>query len=551
MTGFRLRIFTTFLWLCSATLAARHARADRAWEADTSPFGRIHSALVADRANSMMSAYLDGFFEPDLCGPTATESDTDFVQHLVRSFARRAPTAEELELLSQLLNDGYPRRTLAEAVIKQLPSKALPPRISTVTEALRWQWNAVHYRDLLEWFPEGFAVTEANLGVVTPLLAMFEGADVRRALQGSVLIYVMAKIPEDNSEEFVRVVYSILHGRAPNDSELSRELAQIPAIDRNRQSRTPLWVRFGSLDSLFTSSELLPRRLLELTIKNCRPPLSGELRNDLPHWLISRDAAAMHVLVSIALPPEPPPPYGCTAWNPHLISIGHIGSGSIESVEGCAKNHAFYALDRGDRGVVPGMSAPSVEQQQVTGYCCRLPSTDILTEEYRFEPLRCPSGYVATGGRSLENLDHCNGPTERNCSSRQRHPRSLIRCTKINERRYQLSRSRSGRRWVEKAGDRVESARPIQRVQLPIGIRERIGMRQPMDRRPDGCVGWPAGSLFVERAGPLCEQHYFRELQYRGQAGDPHRGTPVKMMPDCDELDVTNPAAFVCKSPPQ
>ena len=542
-----------YFWiLCSWLLTGGDALAEDAttpppsnlpsWTPDLSPQSAVSNRLIADPGYSVGSAYVDAFMTPELCGATATEPDSDFVEHLIRTFLHRAPNDAERSILTKLLASGYPRRDLTEAVAFRPPNHPPAPEFVAPLAALRWEAVAILYQDVVRWTTgQDFDIADRIVPLLVPIFALYEGADPRRGFADSLLVFSMSQFAEEDTAVFVQHVTSAVLGRAPSELELERYLQLVPAIDRSRGVRAPLWIRFRFIERFFKTSEIVPLRFLNRMISQCQPPLSGKRENDLPLW--ARTHASMLNMVTQSLPAIAPatPPYLCTPFNTHLITIGHVGSDAIHLGGGCAPNHAFYALDRGARGSSE-LFPRSAAQVGVTGACCRLPADDILDpNEYRYELIRCPAGYVATGGRSSVNLDRCDNPTDWNCAASQRLANAFIRCTKINEQRYQLARSRSGRLWIEKPNSAREHLPPLLHSDLPAGVRSAVGWRQPLDRMPNGCIGWPIGSLFVEKQGPYCEQHYFRELQYRGLPGDPVAGTPVQMFANCDDVDLSDP----------
>lgn len=537
----------SFWLICAGLLLIRNARAEdqvpaSTWVPDQRSEATVLNRLIADPGYSIGDAYVDAFMTPELCGGASVETDAEFIEQLVRTFLRRSPTESEQVALTRILATGYPRRDLTEAVAFRPPLRPPAPEFVPLLASLRWEALVTTFREVIRWTTgEDLEIARRSPSLLLPLFALYEGADPRRSFADTLLVHAMNAFPEDDTAAFVRHTSAAVLGRTPSPIELERFAKLVPPIDRSRHLRTPLWVRFRFIERFFKSTELVPRRFLELMIARCRPPLSGVVESDLPMW--ARTHASTHevIMQSLGEVPSPgTPPYLCTPFNTHLVTIGHVGSDALHLGGGCAPHHAFYALDRGARGNSE-ITSRAAEQVGVTGYCCRLPADDILeADDYRYELTRCPAGYVATGGRAAVNLDRCDSPTDSNCAPSQRLPNAFIRCTKINERRYQLGPSRSGRLWVEDPNSAAEHLSPILRSALPAGIRSAVGLRQPNDLMPNGCIGWPIGSLFVEKQGPYCEQHYFRALQYRGLPGDPSRGSPVEMFAACDDLDLSN-----------
>lgn len=150
-------------------------------------------------------------------------------------------------------------------------------------------------------------------------------------------------------------------------------------------------------------------------------------------------------------------------------------------------------------------------------HCCPLPSSDILTGETVTADSRCPKNFVATG------LIFRNDKTQ---------PNPLV-CTRIDARRFRLGPAVpavyygfSSMYWKEK--------RRIMKSEIPPGLRYGVGRRSRTRWRPNGCIGYPFGSLLVEKSGKRCANFKFRQLQFAGKAGDPPSGAPVPMIADCE-----------------
>ena len=517
-----------------------------AWVPGTSAAEQLLDRLIAERGYSIGSAFVDSFMNPALCGGADSESSTDFLQHLLRTFLRRSPTDQELAALLGLLARGYPRRALVEAVVDRLPETPLDSKSTLLTAALRWEAKSVLFDEMLNWSGVRLEETFNNSGLLMPLLALYEGADARRSLLDLLLIRSMHTIPPEAARVFLLYSVTAVLGRTPTAAEVERFQKLLLPIDPSRESRTPIFTRFDFLEMLFATDAGIPRRFLGTVLERCNPSLNGPLSSPLPDWILSRDGLLARIDALEHLPPLEPPPSACNGYNPNLRLIGHIGSDAFNFGENCADNYAFIALDRGDRGNLRTMSAKTPLQTGATGYCCRLPAADILLSQHRYEAERCPVGYVATGGRSRANLDYCPTPEHPNCTSLQRSREALMRCTKINGARYQLSAARSGRLWLQTPSGTRETTAPLLLQDIPAAVRQTVGFKQVRNRLDHGCIGTPIGSLLVEKGGQRCEKLYFRELQYRGLPGDPPRGTAVKMFPDCDDVDSSKPERPIC-----
>lgn len=193
----------------------------------------------------------------------------------------------------------------------------------------------------------------------------------------------------------------------------------------------------------------------------------------------------------------------------------------------CPAGYAFYGVDD------PGGPEGPANFIGTTGSCCPLPAADILTEEHVESEVSCPENYIATGTRNWECSD------KKSCSR-------YMRCTKINTARYQLGEMTPGIYWGDGAAGWQGSQRTNWEA-IPAGIRYSMGRKHNKEWDSDGCVGYPWGSLLAKKTSKYCSGMYFRQLQFAGIDGDPERGTPVKMFPDCDELEnVNDPAAVTC-----
>ena len=188
------------------------------------------------------------------------------------------------------------------------------------------------------------------------------------------------------------------------------------------------------------------------------------------------------------------------------------------AVYSCPTSHALFGVHNpGSSDIVPfGIN--------LIGNCCPLPHDDILTDEHVRVSDACPPGYVVTGGGTFSLCDNCE---------------KFMKCTKINTKRYQLGPQRSGVAWgVDSRGVYFWKERKrIKRKELPVAIRFGVSRRSRWIFEPAGCVGDPMGSIPVRKTSKRCKGIFFRQLQYVGLIGDPPAGTPVKMFPDCHDID--------------
>ncbi len=239
------------------------------------------------------------------------------------------------------------------------------------------------------------------------------------------------------------------------------------------------------------------------------------------------------VLVSIGAPnvrlqKELPPVYSvaaadshptmCIGFNPEKNKFG-------EEYLSCPKGYAYYSVGDPAGKALPG------ETIITAGGCCPLPADDILTEEKVDAEVSCPENYIATGMKGWE---------------RKPEEVKFIQCTKINDKRYKLGEMTPAKYWGNGFAGWQGSDR-IDREIIPAGIRYSVGRENQNHWGDDGCVGYPWGSLFAKKTSKYCGGMFFRQLQFAGVAGDPPAGTPVKMFPDCDDVnEVGDPNGAKC-----
>ena len=210
---------------------------------------------------------------------------------------------------------------------------------------------------------------------------------------------------------------------------------------------------------------------------------------------------------------EPQGPYVCNGYTPLLERYRWGRAWFLE----CSPGYALYETD--DPSSSGGRAANS---RHIPGVCCPLPADDILSEEKQEVTDVCPEDFIVTG--ALDAVVEGKGVYN-------------LRCTKINTKRYQLGEIKSGTYWG--IGTSMSwSKEGLQREDLPAAIKMAVGRQSFSEWDNDGCIGSPVGSLWSGKriANNSCEQVVFRELQYKGLDGDPPRGTPVTMFPECEEV---------------
>lgn len=222
-------------------------------------------------------------------------------------------------------------------------------------------------------------------------------------------------------------------------------------------------------------------------------------------------------------------PSVCVGYDHAAKKWGYIWAELLGSKEQgvwrhCAEHSAIFGVTD------PGGTYGPGKYIRIAANCCPLPAPDILTDSHVTAEDSCPNDYVVTGN---ENRGRC---TEGPCLFK-------MRCTKINTKRYQLGKKKAGAFWGFGSNTTFfKESTIIKRADIPTAIRYSMSRQNLTYFLSSGCVGIPFGSLLVEKKNKFCRGFFFRELQYRGHPGDPARGTPVRMFPDCDDIsDIFDP----------
>ena len=213
---------------------------------------------------------------------------------------------------------------------------------------------------------------------------------------------------------------------------------------------------------------------------------------------------------AISLGSDKPGPYICLGYTSRqeFQKWGVIGNE-------CPEGYAYLSAER--------QRISAKEPGPIIGSCCRLPAPDILTEERVEREKSCPEGFVAIGAKNSHGGAGWKKP-------------QLV-CARVNGTRYRLGPKVPGVFWgVSLALPNV--APTLLREQIPLAIRYGVQRYDYRTWDNHGCLGNPWGALLVDLAEDNCSESFYRELQYTGQyPGDPGPGTPVKMFPDCSELE--------------
>lgn len=219
---------------------------------------------------------------------------------------------------------------------------------------------------------------------------------------------------------------------------------------------------------------------------------------------------------ALAVGAEPVGPFVCVGYSPSVPATSDnsfMRKWGIDQPGLCSDDYGIYLGFE--------VNKQPVEQIGAHSGCCPLPFRNMLIGDPQKAVERCPDGMIAIGEEQVN-------PFERNL---------VWWCRKLSDR-FQLGPETSGRYFGVGYSVRGHRER-LRRDLIPVGIRTaaaRIGFN---GWDSDGCVGSPPGSVVTGRSkdGLGCERLKFREVQYRGLAGDPPAGTPVKMFPDCSLVE--------------
>lgn len=232
---------------------------------------------------------------------------------------------------------------------------------------------------------------------------------------------------------------------------------------------------------------------------------------DLEQLLVAKETAApppVRNTPCVSKLPEIRPSI-CTGADPFGRIGGPTGTG-FDRVDMCGPSAGIYAVDDPPK---------NLHLFTLGGNCCALPAADVIIPfPIASRYAKCPDNTVLVGSRRA-SID----------------PLSVTRvyCARINETRYQLGAPTPGVGWG--MGGDWRSAR-YRNDELPAAIRWAVGRSSLTNWDVDGCIGDPIGSLLVEVPTSSCSSARFRQLQFAGLPGDPPKGTPVQMFPDCDAL---------------
>ena len=288
---------------------------------------------------------------------------------------------------------------------------------------------------------------------------------------------------------------------------------------------------------LSASSRVLPSPLpTGARRERAGAPLAGS------SWLKSISGLLVACLIlgsahTAAAEPSPTPdprwsPPVCTSFDPQSKRYGPYGEPEYRAVDGCPQGSVFIA-----EMILSSRETKAFQTTALKGNCCALPP-DALTPARHLFAGKCPDGSVVTGARGFSAVA--------NELRNDQVPTYLLECTFINTKRYQLGTPNFA---VRVSTTPQGAGRPgLQEVfglsphvstswnRIPAGIRFAIGRVGRHGREAVYCAGYPWGSLLVGRGAHSTCGFIHRELQYRGEPGDPVQGYPVSMFPECDAI---------------
>ena len=204
-------------------------------------------------------------------------------------------------------------------------------------------------------------------------------------------------------------------------------------------------------------------------------------------------------------------PQACIGYSPDHEDR-NLARGKWDAVDiVCPPGYAYYSSSEG--------GSSSAACSNIFAQCCPLPARDILLEESHWTTEQCKDGFVATG------IENATRPCEQK-----------LRCSRVNYTRYDLLPPQPGVYWGFGLSTRGQGER-LTPADIPEGIRFGVMRMNWNSTTADGCIGTPFGSLLTKKGGTKCFQSQYRQLVFRGAPGDPNRGTPVRMFPDCSLVD--------------
>ena len=228
---------------------------------------------------------------------------------------------------------------------------------------------------------------------------------------------------------------------------------------------------------------------------------------------------------------EPPKAYLCDGFNTarsDWSDVGPLPLGPAEDV--CAPGYAYLAAN-----FVFGDPRPP-RNIAVSGRCCRLPDGVLLDEHvYTFDD--CPEGTIATGARAERVVRDCPNNWAA-CVADWEALDHELRCTKINQQRYQLSPFRPAyvigfHQGLDPRGTNGQQF--TTRTRIPLGLRYGVARTSRFGLDTGRYIGFPWGSVLAAKRSKF--DFLFRTIEFRGNPGDPPQGTPLQVVPPCETID--------------
>ena len=242
-------------------------------------------------------------------------------------------------------------------------------------------------------------------------------------------------------------------------------------------------------------------------------------------------------------PPQTPhAPYTgkiCIGYNPEAKTWGRIGIyKEDDEPANCPRGYAYVGTSnlRGTRRDGSRIS--------VFGDCCPMPD-DALTDEHVFVHTTCPDDFVATGAKQ-EVSPICDTSDWQSCKRVWETKEQQMRCTRINTQRYKLDNPLPLSIWGWQPHFRNLFIARTTKSNMPVALRYGAGRDNQTQWSREGCIALPWGSLLVGKSSKYCDGFTSRQLLYRGAAGDPANGTPVKILADCDAISDPLSSDAVC-----
>lgn len=233
---------------------------------------------------------------------------------------------------------------------------------------------------------------------------------------------------------------------------------------------------------------------------------------------------------------EEPPPFGppraCIGLDPVKQVYGRPTLDADGRTTRCPDGYAYLAT-----GPVSGPVRPAPQISIAGGDCCPLPDGTLLNEHV-WSFTVCPDGYVATGERTVGDLDVLG---DYNLLKHE------IRCTRIDSSRLVLGPIQKGEQYglLESAAWAIIFGLPqgrTSRAVMPASIRYGLGRMSRGRWSLTGCVPAEIGAVLVGKSGRGCSRLLFRKILFASGTGRT-AGSELPILPDCVAVDPMDPGA--------